>query len=194
MIIPALHPRQFYYVRHGQTDWNLIRKLQGSSDVALNQTGLEQAQEARDKLAEVSIGAIFCSPLMRARKTADIINEALDCPIIELEGLREWHFGSSEGSEYFPWLRELFNGNTSNVPEDVEPMNEFLERSAAGINYALRHALSQENPALIVAHGGTYMCANKSLPQSQQMSLQNCQPVRHDPPGEAGGNWNKTII
>lgn len=194
MLIPELLHRKFYYVRHGQTDWNLIRKLQGSSDVPLNDTGLAQAHEAKEKLAGKSISAIYCSPLMRARKTADVINEALNSPLYELDGLREWNFGSSEGSKYFPWLHELFNGDMTNVPGDVEPAEAFLERSAGAINHALEHPADDENPVLIVAHGGTYMPANKNLQRDQQWSLPNCQPVRHDPPLEEGGSWTKTCL
>ncbi len=178
--------KQFYYVRHGQTDWNLVRKLQGSSDIALNDTGIAQAHEAKNMLGDTNISAIFCSPLMRARKTAEIINEKLNCQITELDGLREWHFGAAEGSTYFDWLPELFSGDTTNVPDDVEPLEQFMARTTQAINLALEH----HGPVLIVAHGGTYVPAKNCLPIDQRHSLQNCQPIRHDPPVGEGGTWN----
>ena len=60
--------------RHSQTDWNLKRKIQGKSDIALNETGIEQAKEVAKKLSNEPIDLIICSPLIRARQTAEIIN------------------------------------------------------------------------------------------------------------------------
>ena len=194
MIIPNLIHQQFYYVRHGQTDWNLVRRLQGSSDIELNETGITQAHKAKAKLVGVGLSRIFCSPQKRARKTADVINEAYGCEVFELEGLREWNFGAAEGSMYFSWLKELFNGDTANVPDDVEPLQDFLSRSAGAINQALETSADEKYPVLIVAHGGTYMAANKNLPRDQQWSLPNCQPVCHDPPKSEGGHWNKVCL
>ena len=104
--------KQFFYVRHGQTEWNLIGKLQGCSNVPLNDTGRAQALEASLKLADAPVAAIYCSPLQRARDTAGIINQTLKCPIIELEGLRECNFGSHEGSFTHHWLRDWLLGET----------------------------------------------------------------------------------
>lgn len=53
--------------RHGQTDWNLQRKLQGRADIELNQTGIEQAKIAKEELVNEKIDLIICSPLKRAR-------------------------------------------------------------------------------------------------------------------------------
>lgn len=188
--VKKLHHQPFYFVRHGQTDWNLVRKLQGSTDIALNESGIAQAREARQKLAGIQFSMIFSSPMMRARKTADIIGEGLGCPIVEIDDLREWHFGSSEGSMYFDWLKEMFNGDITNVPDDVEPIEEFLGRTTNAIN----HALSHEGPVLIVAHGGTYIPANNGLARDEQWGLPNCQPVRHDPPENGEGFWRKTVL
>lgn len=187
---PVLRHKQFYFIRHGQTDWNLVRKLQGSTDIALNETGIAQAYEAKEKLADIEFSMIFSSPLMRARKTADIIAEGRKSLIVELDDLREWHFGSSEGSKYFDWLKEMFNGDTTNVPDDVEPIGEFFGRTINAINLAL----SYEGPVLIVAHGGTYIPANNGLARDEQWGLPNCQPVRHDPPTIGGGFWSKTVL
>ena len=60
-------------VRHGQTEWNRLKRYQGQSDIELNQSGLIQAQKAAERLAEERIHAIHCSDLKRARQTAEII-------------------------------------------------------------------------------------------------------------------------
>ena len=183
--------RAFYYVRHGQTDCNLKRKLQGTSDIPLNETGVEQAHAAQQILAGTNIGTICCSPLIRARKTADIINEKLQRPIIEIDDLKEISFGSVEGTREPPWLAGYLAGESADIPPQVEPFDIFLSRARTAINEALDH----HGPVLIVAHGGTYTPANRTLEASQQWSLlPNCQPVRHDPPEKAGESWQLTCL
>ena len=87
-----------YFERHGQTDWNVRGKLQGKSDIALNETGRLQAVETREKLKQVAMDAIYCSPLMRARETAEIINVLWELPIQCDDRLMERSFGDMEGA------------------------------------------------------------------------------------------------
>ena len=79
--------------RHGQTDWNLKRKVQGKTDIELNQTGIEQAKDLSKKLANESIDLIICSPLERARQTAEIINTNRNIPIIYDNRISEIYYG-----------------------------------------------------------------------------------------------------
>ncbi len=181
-----ISPVPFYYIRHGQTDWNLMRKLQGNSDIPLNETGKVQARAARDRMAGHEVEAIFCSPLVRARQTADIVNEALDCPVTELDGLRECHFGIHEGVSRPDWIDGWLDGDGHGVPPEVESFEAFITRAATAINQALAHP----GPVLIIAHGGTYIPVNKSLPRPLQWSLPNAAPVWHIPPGDGCGSWN----
>lgn len=62
-----------YLVRHGQTNWNLLKKFNGCTDTELNQTGIEQAKSQAENLMNVSFDVCFCSPLKRARQTCEII-------------------------------------------------------------------------------------------------------------------------
>ena len=185
-----LSRKPFYYVRHGETEWNRLEKLQGNTDTPLNETGIAQAHQARRILSELSIATICCSPLQRARKTADIINQSLNCELVELNGLRECSFGSHEGSLTHDWLNDWLVGEDENLPQDVEPISDFLARTTNAINLALEHP----GPVLIVAHGGTYMAINQSLARDQQWNLPNCQPVRHEPPIESGGHWRLKLL
>lgn len=76
-----------YVVRHGQTDWNKRKVMQGQTDIPLNEEGIKQAKLLREKLKDITFDAIFCSPLIRAKQTCEIIagvcNATYDKRIIE---------------------------------------------------------------------------------------------------------------
>src|ERR1041384_5399555 len=92
--IPA---RSFYFLRHGQTAWNVAGRFQGHSDIPLNELGLAQAYDAAKILANCPIDLIVVSPLIRARRTAEIVSEQLGKPLLLDDELKERHFGASEG-------------------------------------------------------------------------------------------------
>jgi len=71
-----------FFVRHGQTDWNAEGRFQGHSDIPLNATGLSQAHHAARMLAACPIDRVVASPLVRAARTAEIVNERLGKPIV----------------------------------------------------------------------------------------------------------------
>ena len=74
---------KLYIVRHGETDWNKARKIQGRSDIPLNEFGRHLARETAKGLADVHFDLCFTSPLSRAKETAQIILDGRDVPIIE---------------------------------------------------------------------------------------------------------------
>jgi broad specificity phosphatase PhoE len=94
-----LHPTPFYYLRHGQTDWNLEHRAQGQQDVALNETGRIQVHQALAKLQGKKIASICCSPLVRAHESASIIGEALSLPVVVVDDLKEAAWGVFEGQK-----------------------------------------------------------------------------------------------
>ncbi len=92
MIRSVLGEYMIYLVRHGQTDWNLAHKIQGP-DVPLNKTGENEAKVCGRKLASFKIDRIISSDILRARQTAEIINEFLSVPIFYDMRLREASWG-----------------------------------------------------------------------------------------------------
>jgi 2,3-bisphosphoglycerate-dependent phosphoglycerate mutase len=86
-----------HLVRHGETDWNVERRLQGWTDIPLNATGLRQAQAAALALADRDIGVIVSSDLSRARDTAELIAAEAGVEVITDPALRERHYGIAEG-------------------------------------------------------------------------------------------------
>ena len=82
-----------YIMRHGQTDWNLQHKLQGKTDIPLNEAGRTMAENARQKYRDIHFDVCYCSPLKRARETAEILLRGRDVPVITDDRLAEMDFG-----------------------------------------------------------------------------------------------------
>ena len=92
-----------YILRHGQTDLNVAQKWQGSaSDCLLNETGKKQAEALGEKIKNIGIRRLYCSSLLRAVQTANIVAEKITCskPICIVKDLRECDFGDFEGLTY----------------------------------------------------------------------------------------------
>lgn len=89
--------KNLYIIRHGETDWNKNQKLQGQSDIQLNDVGREQARVLIPSLQKLNIQTIFSSPLGRALETAKIVNSEFKFPIIQDDRLKETHVGEAEG-------------------------------------------------------------------------------------------------
>jgi len=135
-------------VRHGQTDWNVERRIQGTSDIPLNDTGRRQAREAAKLLRREHWDAIVSSPLSRARETAEILSAELGLGEVELvDALQERNYGAAEGLTGAE-AEERYQGR---VPGRESPQ-EVLDR----VHPALV-ALAEEHPGkavLVVSHGG----------------------------------------
>ena len=88
---------RLYLVRHGQTDWNLAGKLQGQTDIPLNETGRQQAKQAKKLLGNLSFDAVYSSPLSRAVVTAQLTSGHPTLQIITDVRIKEIAFGQWEG-------------------------------------------------------------------------------------------------
>lgn len=99
---------KIYLVRHGETDWNQAGRLQGQTDIDLDAQGFAQAAEAAERLKEVPFEIAFCSPLIRARHTAETIVGERKITLTTDERLRELNFGPWEGTD----VRKIRGGPT----------------------------------------------------------------------------------
>ena len=88
---------KLYLVRHGETDWNKVKKIQGQVDIPLNQFGKHLAEETAEGLHDIPFDLCISSPLSRAYETARIILEGRDVPIITDARIEEMAFGEYEG-------------------------------------------------------------------------------------------------
>ncbi|MBR3125709.1 MAG: histidine phosphatase family protein [Mogibacterium sp.] len=137
-----------YVVRHGETEWNAINKVLGRTDIPLNARGLEQAQELACTLKDLKIDVFLCSPLQRARQTADAVSNELGIPYRIDSRLIEQNFGKFEGvsrldREYQEAKREYFARY---------PGGESFFDVAARV-FPLIKEIGEAN-ALLVTHGG----------------------------------------
>lgn len=89
--------RDFYFFRHGETDYNVEKRVQGWLDIPLNNNGIAQAHELAKKLLNVKFDCIYSSPLSRALKTAEIVCDKNPTKIIIEDGLKERNLGAFSG-------------------------------------------------------------------------------------------------
>jgi broad specificity phosphatase PhoE len=133
--------------RHGETDWNRELRIQGSSDIALNELGLEQARALARELAEVELDAIYASDLLRARATAEAVAAVHELEVRLDARLRERSFGSWEGL-----TREDVAAFPPGSRHDGESDEEVRARVLAAVEeIAAAHPGRQ---VLVVSHGG----------------------------------------
>jgi probable phosphoglycerate mutase len=181
-------PTPFYFLRHGETDWNKLKLMQGQTDTPLNTTGIFQAEAAARVLGKRKIATIVTSPLRRAKHTAEIVAKQLpDAKIITHDGLKESHFGSYEGHPSGPWRADWESGGP--LPGG-EYYNDFLERSLAAIN----DALTNPGPVLIVSHGGVFFAVRKWALNNAAAKIGNCQVMAMAPPKSADDSWKMKCI
>lgn len=147
-------------VRHGQTIWNLERKYQGHSDIALTEKGLKQAEAVAVRLAAEPVDAVYASDLSRAFKTAECIAAKHNLKVGLVPALREIKFGDWEGLTYeeitVRWPGLL--GKLWSTPDELEiPGGESFHQLKARAYDAVTKivAAHPEQTVAIVAHGGT---------------------------------------
>lgn len=156
---------KIYVIRHGQTDWNVAGKCQGMTDIELNNTGIEQAEKAREQLNNYKIDLIICSPLKRARKTAEILNDEINCKIIDDERIIERNCGEVEGTTKDKWnsiigedIDVINNYNLNWNKQSIEPIQTVCER-VWNLLDEIQDKYKDKN-VLLVTHGGTCRAIN----------------------------------
>lgn len=110
-------------IRHGETDWNSLGRLQGRTDIPLNSKGILQAKECRQFSTNYEWDVIITSPLKRAKETAEIINKYSNIPLIEMDGFLERYYGDAEGMTAEERLTAFTNRNYPNQ-EDRDALNK----------------------------------------------------------------------
>ena len=152
---------KIYIVRHGQTDWNKARRIQGQVDIPLNEFGRHLARETARGLRDVRFDACFTSPLSRAKETAQIILAGRDVPVIDEPRLEEMSFGVYEGKccagdnwELPENFHRFFDGpDRYEAPEGGESFGQVRDRTGAFLEELARRPEYADGQILLATHG-----------------------------------------
>jgi broad specificity phosphatase PhoE len=163
-------------VRHGETDWNLQRRVQGHTDVPLNALGLEQAAALAASLEDVPLVAVYASDLGRARDTAAAVAGRHGLEVIVDPDLREKHFGTWEGLTDIE-INERFPDAAQGAWGDGETSDDVATRVLEALRrISLRH---EPGPVLVVSHGGSVRAVLRHL-GVEHGRIGNCKVFRLD--------------
>lgn len=178
-----------YIMRHGKTDWNEQQKLQGSVDVPLNDTGIAMAKEAKEKYKDIHFDVCYCSPMQRARQTAQIFLEGTQIPVVYDDRLREMRFGDFEGTKDVLSLKEgpmfylfhepgLYKGGNG-----AETFDELYNRTGEFIEKIIKPELEKGKDIVIIGHGAmnaSIINQFKNIPREDfwREGRSNCKLIR----------------
>ena len=154
-------------IRHGETEWNVAARIQGHTDIALNERGRWQAARLAQALADEAFDAVYTSDLQRARDTAAALARACSAALVEEPALREREFGCFEGLTFdeidgrWPEAAQRWRQRDPAFgPEGGETLEAFYARSVAAVD-----RLVQRHPGgaiAVVSHGGVLDCLHRA--------------------------------
>jgi broad specificity phosphatase PhoE len=185
--------RRLLLARHGQSVSNAVRRFQGAQDVALSPLGIRQAEALRRAIGRRSIAHVYVSPLVRARRTAEIAVDGLGRPLTVVDDLRELSLGEWEGctveeirtrpgDPYTQWVRDP----VLCLPPGSEPLRDVQARVLRVIE-DIGRAHPNGDDVLIVSHGGVISALLAhwlGLPLSSiwRIAVANCSLSEISPP------------
>ncbi|MBV9537392.1 MAG: histidine phosphatase family protein [Acidisphaera sp.] len=173
----------FWFLRHGETDWNKQNVAQGNLEIPLNEHGIAQAHAAAEQLRGRNIATIVASPLSRARITAEIASAAIGVPVAFDPELHETSYGAMERQPMSgAWFVEWVYGRST--PEGAESFPDLQRRAVAAVN----RALDQPSPVLIVGHGGFFRALRAAMGLERNVRAPNATPFWCEP----GEPWRLT--
>lgn len=179
-----------YIMRHGRTVWNMEHKLQGKTDVPLSEAGRPVVEQAAAAYRDTHIDVCYCSPLIRAVETAEIVLRGREIPIITDVRLEEMGFGICEGTTDFqdnpdnPIYPLFAAPETYRIPvEGGESLGDLYARTGAFLKEVIEPQLRQGKDILIVGHGAmnaSIVCQIKDIPVKDfwSVKMKNAELVR----------------
>lgn len=184
----TLLPRKpFYYLRHGQTDWNIEGRCQGQTDIPMNAAGEAEVAASVARLPVGEIARIISSPLARTQQSAQHASDRLGLPVELDADLKEAFWGDAEGNADTSWRPAWCEGETL---FGAEPFRVFAQRMVRGVT----RALAGQGTPLIVGHGGAYWAIELALGREGFSHLPNGTLLRHMPDVEDDARWRVTFV
>jgi probable phosphoglycerate mutase len=178
----------FWFLRHGETDWNAQSLSQGNVDIPLNARGIAQAEAAAKLLKGRGITTIVHSPLGRARHTAEIVAAELGLPLRVDDDLRESRFGSYEGKPMGEWFAAWIEERVT--PPGGEPFADLRARAIGAVN----RALDAPPVVLLVGHGAFWRAVRSAIGLAVNVRTPNATPVYVTPPAAGQGGWRFEML
>ena len=176
-----------YWMRHGETDWNRQRRIQGCTDIPLNDEGRRQARLAARALKDVRFDAAFCSPLSRARETAQIVLQGRSLSPIIVEGFKEASFGAADGrcmdadkadpaSPLYYWFKDPSRYMPGPGAEGLE---DIARRITAAFKASILPLEGRAGAVFVASHGTvtrilSTLLMDRPASRFQELSLSNC--------------------
>lgn len=140
-----------YIIRHGQTSWNVSKRLQGHKPITLTEEGCKEAQHIAEKIKNLDVKRIISSDLLRTKETAEIINEKLKKEIVFDARLRSIDYGNLEG-RFIPNVTQDEWRVLDLTPEKY--CAESIESAYQRIKSLFDELIEQQEKVLLVTHGG----------------------------------------
>lgn len=177
-----------YIMRHGRTDWNVLHKLQGKTDIPLNEEGRIMAHKAAQN-HNLQFDVCYCSPLIRAKETAEIFLKGKNTPIYIDKRLEEMAFGIYEGMKDCFKIKDCPINDLFFKPQDYKPaeggesLDELFKRTGEFIDEVINPGLASGKDILIVSHGAAIHCIiaqYKNIPPERfwEDEVENCELIR----------------
>ena len=182
--IPNPVQTRICFIRHGETDWNVEKRIQGHTDIELNETGRSQALAMAFNAAHHRFHAIYSSDLARARETAQVLAQREEHQVKLLPQLRERHYGifqgitAAQGAERHPAAYAHYTARDLDYDfENGESLRGFAERVAEGVAWLVRHHSGQTIAA--VSHAGVLdilyrRATGRPLDTPRDFKIPNC--------------------
>lgn len=173
-----------YYVRHGETIWNSLHRIQGRIDIPLSETGIQQAKKASESFKDIRIDACYSSPLRRAFETACILTEGKNIPVRKDSRIIEMNYGD-------------FDGKQHDDPRLAKQRLDFVSRYPNGESYLdvafrvydflneIKASQKENRNILIVAHLGIARVVqsyftNMTNDEFFHFRIDNCQILKYE--------------
>lgn len=178
--------------RHGQTEWNINLRLQGTADIPLNKTGIDQVAQAAAFIGDWDV--LLTSPLARARHSAEILSPALNLEPVVSERLLERSFGIGEGMTYEQWRQRY--AQLESIPGAESETSVFSRCQKLLDEIKLEHSGKR---VLVVTHGAlirfvlNLVTDNELPPKGERLMNASLHTFRHKGTWEVDG-WNPLAL
>lgn len=178
-----------HLTRHGETEYNVLGRYCGSTDIPLNETGIAQARELANRLLSMKFDVIVSSPMLRARQTSDIVCSSLNMPYSVSKYFTERNMGVYEGltreeaKERYP---NMWNRQCTSKPDDAPDGGETLRQACGRIDNGMEQLIQEykDKCVLLICHGFAAravhrFCNNLSFEEMGSFILGNCNVVSY---------------